>query len=122
MPANSETTSDTSPQQRSASEEATRSLNRSHGSFELALAPVIMALLGLWLDRTIGTVPVFTLVFALVGVLGSSIKVYYGYKTSMAQLDAAAPWVGHARTEQFRASAAARAERLATPLEGEGPR
>lgn len=72
--------------------ETTRSLNRSHGSFELAFAPVIMALLGLWLDRTIGTVPVFTLVLALVGVLGSSIKVYYGYRHSMAQLDAAAPW------------------------------
>lgn len=67
--------------------DTTRSLDRSHGSFELALAPVIMALLGLWLDRTVDTVPLFTLVFAVVGVLGSSIKIFYAYKHSMAELD-----------------------------------
>ena len=32
--------------------ELTRSLHRSAGSFELVFAPVIMALVGLWLDRT----------------------------------------------------------------------
>jgi len=101
----------------SRTEEATRSLNRSHGSFELALAPAILALLGLWLDRTIGTVPVFTLVFALVGVLGSFAKVYYSYRYSMAALDERAPWVGHASSEQFRSQAAARAKRLSAPLE-----
>jgi len=31
--------------------ELTRSLHRSAGSFELVFAPVIMALIGLWLDR-----------------------------------------------------------------------
>ena len=43
----------------------------------MALAPAILALLGLWLDRTIGTVPLFTLLFALVGVLGSFTKIYF---------------------------------------------
>lgn len=104
---------------RSVAEEATRSLNRSHGSFELALAPVILALLGLWLDRTVGTVPLFTLLFALVGILGSFTKVYFEYRHSMAQMDTNAPWVGHARSEQFRAQARARADRLASPLEGD---
>lgn len=98
---------------------ATRSLNQSHGSFELALAPVIMALLGLWLDRTIDTVPLFTLVFALVGILGSFTKVYYEYRNSMAEMDRTGPWVGHKSTKQFRAEAEDRAERLSTPLEGE---
>jgi F0F1-type ATP synthase assembly protein I len=104
---------------RSVAEEATRSLHRSHGSFELALAPAIMALLGLWLDRTIGTVPLFTLLFALVGIAGSSIKIYFQYRNSMAQLNEHGPWVGHASTQQFRAQAKARADRLATPLEGD---
>jgi F0F1-type ATP synthase assembly protein I len=101
----------------SVAQEATRSLNRSHGSFELALAPVILALLGLWLDRTIDTVPVFTLVFAAVGVAGSFTKVYFEYRNSMAELDKSGAWVGHARSEQFRSESRARAERLSAPRE-----
>lgn len=110
---------DTNPPDESTpvTHQVTRSLHRSHGSFELALAPAIMALLGLWLDRTIGTVPLFTLVFAAAGIAGAFAKIYYRYRNSMAELDADAPWQGHARTEQFRSQAAARAERLSTPLE-----
>ena len=109
------------PDHAQTKQDATRSLNRSHGSFELAFGPVIMALLGLWLDRTIGTVPVFTLLFALVGVLGAFTKVYYSYKHSMAALDQEGAWVGHASSTQFRAEAKARAERLAHPLEVHDP-
>lgn len=109
------------PDHTQTKQDATRSLNRSHGSFELAFAPVIMALLGLWLDKTIGTVPVFTLLFALVGVLGASAKVFYSYKHSMAALDEQGAWVGHASTAQFRSEAKARAERLAHPLEVHEP-
>ena len=53
------------PSDPAAKEQATRSLQRSSGSFELVLAPVITALLGLWLDRTIGTVPLFTVLLAV---------------------------------------------------------
>ena len=70
----------------SAGTEMTRSLHRSSGSFELAFAPVIMALLGLWLDRTVGTVPLFTVLFAVVGVLGTGIAIYYSYGHSMQRL------------------------------------
>ncbi len=84
------TTKSTKP--RPDSRELTRSLHRSHGSFELAFAPVIMALLGLWLDRTVGTVPLFTLVFAVIGVLGAFAKVYYQYKAAMAELDDRSVW------------------------------
>ena len=73
-------------------QELTRSLHRSHGSFELALAPVLMALIGLWLDKTFNTLPVFTIVLAVVGVLGSTIKVIYVYKAQMAEETADAPW------------------------------
>jgi MFS family permease len=47
-------------------QELTRSLHRSHGSYELALAPVLMALIGLWLDKTFDTLPIFTIVLAVV--------------------------------------------------------
>jgi F0F1-type ATP synthase assembly protein I len=73
-------------------QELTRSLHRSHGSFELAIAPVLMALIGLWLDKTFGTVPLFTIVLAAVGVLGSTVKVMYVYKAQMAEEAAGAPW------------------------------
>jgi F0F1-type ATP synthase assembly protein I len=77
---------------------ATRSFNRSHGSFELAFAPLLTALGGLWLDRTIGTVPVFTLLFAVLGIFGASLKLYYSYRHSMSVLEAGSPWAGHDRT------------------------
>ncbi len=109
------------PEHSSTTKDATRSLNRSHGSFELAFAPVLLALGGLWLDRTLDTVPVFTLIGALVGVLGAFTKVYYSYKHSMAALDEQGAWVGHASSEQFRVEAKARAERLARPLEAQAP-
>jgi hypothetical protein len=105
------------PDHTSTTQDATRSLNRSHGSFELAFAPVLLALGGLWLDRTLDTVPVFTLIGALVGVLGAFTKVYYSYKHSMAALDEQGAWVGHASSAQFRAETKARADRLARPLE-----
>lgn len=115
MPA--ETDQSTEPS--STRREMTRSLHRSHGSFELALAPAILALLGLWLDRTIGTVPLFTLLLAMVGIAGAFAKIYYQYRNSMSELEQAAPWVGHARSDEFRAQAKARADRLAAPMEVE---
>lgn len=115
MPAETNQPNDTN----SVVHDATRSLNRAHGSFELVLAPVIMALFGVWLDRTIDTVPVFTLLFAVVGVAGAFAKVYYQYRYQMAEAESTGAWVGHSSTEQFRAEAAARAERLSQPVEGE---
>jgi F0F1-type ATP synthase assembly protein I len=75
-----------------AKEDATRSLQRSSGSFELVLAPVITALLGLWLDRTIGTVPLFTVMFSVFGFAGAAISVYYQYNHRMDRLRAESPW------------------------------
>ena len=56
---------------------------------------------------------------AAVGIAGSFAKIYFQYRNSMAELDQSAPWVGHARTEQFRAQAKARADRLSAPLEAD---
>lgn len=72
--------------------EMTRSIRRSHGSFELAFAPVIMALIGFWIDRTAGTMPIFTVALATVGVLGAFAKVYYSYRYQMQQLEEQGAW------------------------------
>ena len=68
------------------SAQLTSSLQRSSGSFELTLAPVLMALLGLWLDRTVGTVPVFTVCLAVLGMAGAAASLYYRYDRSMRRL------------------------------------
>ena len=97
--------------------EHTRQLNRSHGSFELALAPVILGLLGLWLDRTLGTVPVFLVTFTLLGFAGAGVKIYFTYRYEMAQHADDVAWKGHDSTAAFRSKASARAARLSAPLE-----
>ena len=73
-----------------------------------------MALGGLWLDRTLDTVPVFTLVLAALGIAGAFAKVYFSYRNAMSQLDADAPWVGHASSEEFRAAGLERSRADAT--------
>jgi F0F1-type ATP synthase assembly protein I len=92
--------------------ETTRQLNRSHGSFELALAPVILGLLGLWLDRTLGTVPLFLVLFTVCGFAGAGIKIYYTYRYQMEQHQGEVAWKGHESSESFRTQSSARAERL----------
>jgi len=66
--------------------------HRSSASFELAFAPVILALLGLWLDRTLDTTPLFVVSFAVLGVLGVGVKIYYQYRHQMEALRESAPW------------------------------
>ena len=95
---------DMAPDSTSTHRDVTQSLNRSHGSFELAFAPVLMALGGLWLDRTLGTVPVFTLVLALVGTAGVFAKMYFAYRYEMSKLDAQGAWAGHRGNDTGEAS------------------
>jgi len=66
--------------------ELTRSLNRSAGSFELVFAPVIMALIGLWLDRTLDTLPMFTVGLAVFGAVGAGVTLYLSYHRQLDQL------------------------------------
>jgi F0F1-type ATP synthase assembly protein I len=68
------------------------SLNQSHGSFELVLSPVILALLGYLLDRQLGTGPWIMVVAAIVGLIGATTKLVIQYKAKMAEHEANAPW------------------------------
>lgn len=67
-------------------------MNRSTGSYELVVSPVILALLGFWLDRTIDTTPLFTVLFAVVGLVGACTKIYYGYMAEMDEHEKGKPW------------------------------
>jgi F0F1-type ATP synthase assembly protein I len=63
--------------------------HRSTGSFELVLAPLLLAMLGFWIDRSAGTIPVFTILFALAGMAGAAARIYFGYRYAMRQLTSA---------------------------------
>lgn len=67
-------------------------MQRSSGSFELVMSPLLLALIGYGLDRWLGTVPVLTVIFAVVGFAGACVKLYYGYRVEMDEHEAGAPW------------------------------
>lgn len=77
---------------KSGPNELTQAMRRSTGSFELVASPLLLALIGLGLDRLFGTTPLLVIVFAVVGFAGASIKLFYGYKLEMQQHESEAPW------------------------------
>jgi F0F1-type ATP synthase assembly protein I len=80
-------------QTKAASEPAEPWSNGS-ASYEFVASPVVLSLLGLWLDRTVGTTPLFCVIGAVLGLVGATIKIYYGYRHRMAQLAEQSPWSG----------------------------
>lgn len=67
-------------------------LRRSTGSYELVASAVLFALVGFGLDQWLGTLPWFTVAFAVFGFAGATARIYYGYKEEMAMHEAEAPW------------------------------
>jgi len=61
-------------------------------AFEYAVTPAIFGFLGYLLDRAIGTMPIFTIVLALLCVVGMFLKTWYAYDASMKAHEARAPW------------------------------
>jgi F0F1-type ATP synthase assembly protein I len=51
---------------------------------DLALTPLVFGLLGWLVDRVAGTSPLFTIVIAAVGVVGTAVKIKLGYDKEMA--------------------------------------
>jgi F0F1-type ATP synthase assembly protein I len=72
--------------------ELTNGMHRSTGSFELVLGPLLMALIGFFLDRWLGTVPWLTVTLGVFGLVGACVNLYYQYQREMAEHDATAPW------------------------------
>lgn len=54
------------------------------GGYELVIAPLLLGLLGFWLDGVIGIRPALTIAFTALAFAGVVIKLYYGYKSAMA--------------------------------------
>jgi len=70
-------------------------MHKSTGSYELVFSPLLLALIGYGLDRWLGTVPLLTIVFAVLGLVGACIKIYYGYVAEMDEHEKDAPWAKH---------------------------
>jgi F0F1-type ATP synthase assembly protein I len=67
-------------------------MRRSSGGYELALSPLVLALVAFVVDRWLGTTPILTIMAAVIGLAGAVVKLYYGYTREMDQHDADAPW------------------------------
>ena len=61
-------------------------------AFEFAAGPVVMGLIGWLVDLALGTGPLFLIVFAVFGVIGSFVSFYYRYQAQTARLDEGKPW------------------------------
>jgi len=61
-------------------------------AFELALTPAIIGGFGFLLDRWLGLVPVFTILFFLVAMAGLMARMYYAYDTKMKDHESASAW------------------------------
>lgn len=62
-------------------------------ALELVVAPFVFAALGFLVDRWLGTSPLLTIAFGVVGVVGGSLRIYYAYLQSMKAHDQGKPWV-----------------------------
>ncbi|MGH9150680.1 MAG: AtpZ/AtpI family protein [Acidimicrobiales bacterium] len=61
-------------------------------AFELALTPAVFGVAGFGIDRWLGTLPVFLLVFVLLAAVGLFVRAWYGYARDMAAHEQQAPW------------------------------
>lgn len=61
-------------------------------AFDIALTPLVIAGVGLLLDRRLGTLPILTLVLFFVGVVGMALRMYYGYSQEIEAESAGQPW------------------------------
>ncbi|MEX1217079.1 MAG: AtpZ/AtpI family protein [Acidimicrobiales bacterium] len=72
--------------------ELTQQMGRTTGGYELAFSPMLLALLGYGLDRLFGTVPILTITFGVLGLVGAVAKIYFSYRTEMEHHEATGPW------------------------------
>lgn len=72
--------------------ELTQQMGRTTGGYELVFSPMLLALIGYGLDRLFGTVPVLTIIFGVLGLVGAVTKMYFRYRSEMEQHEANGPW------------------------------
>ncbi len=65
-----------------------REISQGSGGYELVLGPVLLSLLGLWIDSQLGTTPWLTVGFVIAGFAGAVCSIYFRYRRDIAQIEA----------------------------------
>ena len=78
----------TAAPEREIGRELTGALHDSTGSYELVIAAIAAAGFGFLIDRAVGTLPVFTLIFAMAGFIGAGYSLWLQYREKMASVTA----------------------------------
>lgn len=60
---------------------------------ELAVIPLLMALIGLAADHRLGSGPLFTIVLLMAGVAGGFARAYYAYQHQCSLEEERRPWL-----------------------------
>ncbi len=71
-------------------------LNQSSGAYELVGSAVLFGGLGWWLDGLFGLTPILLVTLTMLGFVGSSISLYYRYRSEIGRLQAEAAAVREA--------------------------
>ena len=66
-------------------------------AFEIALVPTIFGAIGFGIDSWLGILPAFTIILALLGIVGLSIRLFCDYATRMKTHDAEGAWARSAQ-------------------------
>ncbi len=64
-----------------------KDLGEGVGGYEMVFPAVILSLGGLWIDNRLGWTPILTIVFAVLGIIGGTLAVYYRYKRDIERLE-----------------------------------
>jgi F0F1-type ATP synthase assembly protein I len=67
-------------------------------AFEFAVTPAIFGVIGYFIDRAIGTVPLFTIILALLCIVGIFLKTWYVYDAAMKAHEEESPWASRKRS------------------------
>ena len=75
-----------------------RAMNQGFGdgmsrAFELVATPLVFGGLGYLVDLVAGTAPVFMIVLAVFGVIGTFVRFWYGYDAEMRRHESSGAWV-----------------------------
>lgn len=79
-----------------------RAMNQGFGdgmsrAFELVATPLVFGGVGYLIDRVAGTAPMFVVTLGLFGVVGTFLRVWFGYDAEMRSLESSGAW---ARTDR----------------------
>jgi F0F1-type ATP synthase assembly protein I len=64
----------------------TDQLHSSSGSYELVLSAALFGVIGLFIDRRLGTTPWFMVVTTVLGFVGATVSIYYRYRHDIHRL------------------------------------